>query len=163
MMDCELLAYLAGAIDSDGSICIVRKQPYRNDRTWPYYIPMVRLGQIHNGICSKLQKRFGGNINIRRENKKPHENGRFHNAKPMFIWQAYCSRAAAVASALLPYLTIKKKQAELLIRTLGVLDDSASAYIRGRKMYDERGRRKYHRLLEECRLKMGDLNGKPER
>ena len=161
--DRELLAYLAGAMDSDGSICIVRKKPKNKSRIWPYYMPSVRIGQIHDGICRLMKSRFGGSIHIRIEKKKRFPSGRFLNPKPMFIWGAQCGKAEEVAIALLPFLRIKKKQARLVMKARGLAIRSAKFYHRRRKIYEERGRAMMHKALNDCWLEMGDLNMKSKR
>lgn len=108
-MDALTLAYLAGAMDSDGSFGIKRStyaMRVRGDATQPVYSERAMLKQVTPEIPALLHECFGGTL--RREVK----GGNF---KPLHAWMTTDTNAAKVAEALLPYLRVKRRQAELLL------------------------------------------------
>ncbi len=103
------LAYLAGAIDSDGCITIVRlTYAVRSGkgRTPPFH-EQISLKQASSEIADLLKETFGG-WRWDKPAKGTH--------RKMYEWRAECSLAVAAARALLPYLRIKRQQAELLFK-----------------------------------------------
>ncbi len=116
-----MLAYLAGAIDSDGSISI-RRSTYgmrkRKDRISPMFSPRISLRQTSNIVPNLLKQVFGGTTYI----DKPAKNVK--NGKKLYCYEAQNLIAENAIRKLLPYLKIKKPQAELVlqlqqIKTLG--------------------------------------------
>ncbi len=106
-MDKATLAYLAGVIDSDGSIS-VRRSTYamrrRGDTGQPVYSERVKVKQVSPEAVDLLGETFGGS---RRVDKPSAKRGR-----PLFAWEATDKRAAEALALLLPYLRIKRRQAE---------------------------------------------------
>ena len=79
-MQNEILAYLAGAVDSDGSIGI-RKSTYatRHNTAWnPTYAARISLHQVTPQIPELLKETFDGSIT---KTKPSTENG-----KPLLAW-----------------------------------------------------------------------------
>jgi hypothetical protein len=109
-MDTITLAYLAGAIDSDGSISI-KKSTYhkrvRKDATNPVYSERVMLKQVTPDIPQLLQKTFGGSCVI----TKCYSD----NSKDLWSFNCTDKIAAHLCNQLLPYLRIKRRQAELAL------------------------------------------------
>lgn len=107
--DCTL-AYLAGAMDSDGFFTI-RRDTYhkrvRKDASNPVYCERMGLKQVTPDIPNLLRDTFEGHLY---QHKAQRENG-----KPLWVWIATDLRASNVAKALLPYLRVKRRQAELLL------------------------------------------------
>lgn len=113
MEDVKLtLAYLAGIIDGEGSIMIVRAKHEafmkQYDRNYPYYLPCVRVGMIDKEpiqlICDVMNM---GEV----ENEVSYQNKR-----PMFRWRVTNrEQCAEVINRLLPYLRVKKPQALLML------------------------------------------------
>jgi hypothetical protein len=101
MLDDTELAYLAGVIDSDGCITIT----CRKIGNCLSYREMMTLTQVSQEAVDMLHNEFGGSRSIKAINDQ----------KPLYVWQATTATAAACAEALLPYLRIKKRQAELLL------------------------------------------------
>lgn len=104
------LAYLAGAMDSDGHFSI-KKSTYhmrvRGDASNPVYSEQAGLKQVTEDIPVLLVETFGGHVGLR----KPQTE----NSKPLYHWMATDKIAANVACLLLPYLRVKKRQAKVLI------------------------------------------------
>lgn len=109
-MDRVLLAYLAGAIDSDGCITI-RRSTYemrvRGDATNPVYHERVMLKQVTPAIPNLLRETFGGYLRTEKPQTK--------NSRPLHAWRVSDAQAAEACRLLLPFLRVKKRQAELAL------------------------------------------------
>lgn len=109
-MDKVLLAYLAGAIDSDGSIGI-KKSTYhmrvRKDATNAVYSERVLLKQTTPDIPFLLKENFGGGLAITKGGSK--------NSKPLYSYSATDKIASNICRCLLPYLRVKKRHAEIVL------------------------------------------------
>jgi hypothetical protein len=102
----HLVAYLAGAIDSDGTIG-VRRLTYhmrvRGDARQPTYSERVMLKQVTPQIPELLKSTFGGSLTMQPPTAT---RGRL-----LYCWEATNRVAAAAFSAMIPYLTVKREQA----------------------------------------------------
>ena len=99
------LAYLAGLLDGEGSICILKgTRAYGTPKHWLE----VSIGNTHLGVLQWVQETFGGRVshNAERFTKRNHRTWR---------WRASASEAAAILRFLLPYLKIKVEQARLAL------------------------------------------------
>lgn len=94
------IAYMAGAMDADGCFRM-SKITIRGSTT---YSEVMTLGQIYPTVPNILKAAFGGHIQVRRHKKW----------KTMYYWVAQTKIAASAAKTLLPYLHLKKRQAEIL-------------------------------------------------
>ena len=102
----EHFAYLAGAIDSDGTIGIKRStysMRVTKDSAAPVFSERVSLRQVTPEITQLLYRAFGGSRYI----TKPSAI----NGRPLHTWTATDLRAVACLTALLPFLRIKATQA----------------------------------------------------
>lgn len=101
----ETLAYLAGVIDSDGTIGI-KINTWRSRQTGEQltYSERVHIRQVTREAIDLLAETFGGNVGI----EDPHSK----RGKPLYRWGVTDGRAVEVITALLPYLRIKRRQAE---------------------------------------------------
>jgi len=101
------LAYCAGVIDSDGTIG-VKKSSYGQrvvgDRRSPGYSERVCVKQVERGAVDLLKQLFGGTFYV----EHPQAGAR----RSLYVWQVTDRNAAACLSAVLPYLRIKRLQAE---------------------------------------------------
>ena len=101
-------AYLAGFIDGEGSLLL---QPHRR-KDWKrvYYCPEVDVYNTDPEILSVLREWTGlGSVNAFHNSKKP------SHYKIRYTWRITGLKAKMLLNTLLPYLQIKRKQAELLI------------------------------------------------
>jgi hypothetical protein len=102
------LAYLAGFMDGEGTIGMRRVVRPRNTSGYSYE-PYVSCGNTDPSIVTWLSEIFGGQVR-----KRAVTRGRNH--KPWFYhWQVKSRSATAVCRVLLPYLRMKRPQAELLL------------------------------------------------
>lgn len=106
----EVLAYAAGFIDGEGSIGIARANPrkgWHSRGTTPRYEAHVTVVNTVREPMEWLYQEFGGHL----RNKKPGKEG----WKPQYCWVISNRRAVSVLRELLPYLKVKRSQADLLI------------------------------------------------
>lgn len=129
----EILAYLAGCLDSDGFFTIRRdtRSMKAKSRT-PTHVAMVGLRQVTPQVPSLLQQTFGGHISITRSTAS--------NGRDLIGWVVTARAAMTVCELLLPHLRIKPRQAQILID------------LQGRKTLGGRGRVPDTELLERDRL-----------
>ena len=105
-MDETLLAYIAGVIDADGSITIAVTTPSRNGSTLRYS-EKVSLAQVNPQAIDLLREHFGGGLSIQKR--------RGISRRPLYRWQIGCRKAAKFLEQILPFLRIKRQQAEICL------------------------------------------------
>lgn len=104
------LAYLAGVIDSDGTIgikCNTYSMRVIKDSTQPTYSERVCLKQVEPQAIELVHSLFGGYKFISDPYCK--------RGKSLHGWQVTDKKAAVFLLAVLPFLRIKKRQAEVCI------------------------------------------------
>lgn len=94
------LAYLAGFVDGEGSITIFRSGGCDNLRFDVY--------NTNEDVLLWIKETFGGRVH------KVGRPGR-ENWKQEYSWQSSSQQAAKILIVLLPYLKIKRLQAEIFI------------------------------------------------
>lgn len=107
MSRATLLAYCAGVVDSDGTIG-VKRQTYSmriiGDSAQPSYSERVCVRQVEPQAIHLLHELFGGYLSVCDPSAR--------RGKPLFQWQVTDRKAARTLRSLLPYLRIKRAQAE---------------------------------------------------
>lgn len=116
----EVLAYLAGVIDSDGTIGIKRQRSYSGGDQ-PVYSERVCVKQVEAAAVDLLHETFGG---YRGRSGPSATRGR-----DLEVWQVTDKKAFACVVALLPYLRIKADQARNCIALRGVKEQSKKARV----------------------------------
>lgn len=106
MPTAEENAYFAGILDGDGSISIGRAHGIRRKNYQCF--PMARIINTHGGVCEFAKRLYGGTVYERKDREK---NGH----KRIFLWQTSSRKAESFLKLVLPYLVIKRKQAELVL------------------------------------------------
>ena len=132
----ELSAYLAGVIDSDGSIMIKRStwaMRNRNDTNWPVFserigIKLSTKRKENLTVLLIIKTKYGGSL--REETKIYQSKSGFTSKYPTYTYIASDKKATKFVIDIYPYLIIKKKQAELLLK-LRKSKNSAAAKRRG--------------------------------
>ena len=99
------LAYLAGVIDSDGSIYISKQPPY-GTQTNPAYRLVVNISQNTQEAQDFAESLYGG---VRRQ-QEPDGKSRVHT---LFRWQIDGHRAVQCIKDIYPFLKVKRLQAWL--------------------------------------------------
>lgn len=109
-MDVATLAYLAGAMDSDGFFSI-KKSTYhlrvRKDAVNAVYSERVGLKQVTPHVPQLLKDTFGGSFSSQAASTK--------NGRPLFSYNATDRVAANMCAALRPYLRIKVEQCDVIL------------------------------------------------
>jgi len=103
------IAYCAGLIDGEGSICVTKTKPMQN-RTNPLHAPLIRVGMNREKPMKFLQETFEcGNIfyeGVRKD--RPNQN-------PMYRWVVTNRNdVVKVIDMILPHLLVKNEQAILV-------------------------------------------------
>ena len=113
--DC-MFAYFAGAIDSDGFVSIQRStRKSKSGTVHTYYNAKIGFTSSNQTVVQHLLKEnFGGAVYTYQPDNP--------NYKAWSVWQVSDRHARRVLEALLPYLIIKKRQAELVIEFVGICE-----------------------------------------
>ncbi len=101
------LAWAAGFIDGEGSIRI-RRIPMPKHATPIFYGLALTAAQVGRAPLDKLQRLFGGAINLKQPSSRQGPN-----AAPYYSWMVTGHTAAAAIQAVRPYLVLKGEQATL--------------------------------------------------
>jgi len=101
------LAYWGGFFDGEGSISIYRYQNKSPYHVSPTYSVQMSLSQVNKQIVDLFSQRFKGTRAIRKH--------RIPNARTQYYWSARGRRAIAVIKELLPFLRLKRSQADLAL------------------------------------------------
>lgn len=100
-------AYAAGLIDADGSICYTKVR--RNDsKTGIRFVVLLELENKAPSLPQWLKTTFGGSFFSYTKNSQWKE-------QELWRWCLTCRRAMALIKRIQPFLTLKKKWADILI------------------------------------------------
>src|ERR1700747_2590374 len=105
-------AYLAGIIDGEGSIMMIhhKPRPNGNGTKWEYWVLRVSVANTDIRLIIWLLEKFGGGFSTGK-NKRP-------NQKDHYQWRLDSKRAEPILRAALPYLILKREQAELALKMI---------------------------------------------
>src|SRR4051794_10427350 len=149
------LAYLAGVMDSDGCISIGVDMSDVSKGKSPRFFELIAVHQVQPEAVQLCYELFGGNMSV----KKP----ACGSGRSLFAWSARNQIAVSVARALLPYLRLKRTQAEIVLALRAIKDrgriantcfEEGPTIIRqGRWGKPQTFRRRYlsPHVIEECR------------
>jgi len=105
------LSYIAGLIDGEGYIGI-KKSTYKSrvikDMVNAEYHERIQIRMVDEEAIKFIKENLGGNY----YREKPHSN----SPKPLFCYQASDLLAAKILKLLYPFLRIKKKNAEVILK-----------------------------------------------
>ncbi len=107
------LAYAAGIIDGEGSVCIIQLMPNGRDRKSPYIQAFVTVAMTDDRIPKWLAETFGGKATT---SLAPSQ--RKAGRKPVTTWRLTSDRAGEFCSLIRPYMRLKHRQADLLCELL---------------------------------------------
>jgi hypothetical protein len=121
-------AYLAGIIDGEGCICF--HKTHKNDVIRnSSYCPRVRITNTNKPLLDWVMVTVGLG-NVRRMKMYPSNN------IPGYEWYINGKRCAGLLIELLPYLKVKKLQADVVIRFSETMIPR-SEVVRGKKLSEE--------------------------
>jgi len=131
-------AYLAGILDGEGCLGI-----YKIRRK--YYITKIQVTNTRLKLLKWLQDRFGGNIYTSKDPRS--------NRKQVWNWTVAAKKAAIVAEAALPYLLLKRLQAEAIIKLQATrLNHELRRDIKDRVIVDNPMSTEYSNLYEKLKI-----------
>ena len=152
----EDLSYIAGVIDSDGYIGLVKQAEHRRKNGLTYgFKPTVVITQAQNDAITFINNIFPGGYRVLENPRKK------SNWKNLYYWGIH--RRELVRNFLcmiLPYLKIKRKQAELIIQFCEIRERVLS----DRSRLDKKGRPRrsskytYSGIERELWLQIKQLN-----
>lgn len=123
-MDEIVLAYLAGVLDSDGTIGIKRNTygvRVVGDSRQPTYSERIHIRQVDIEAIQLFSDTFGGNIGITDPYAK--------RGKTLWNWGQTDLKATTTLVYLLPFLRIKKRQAENCLALRELKEQSKKARV----------------------------------
>lgn len=114
-MDLDI-RYVAGLFDADGHITIGKWKPAANNRRgwsehYVRYQLLLAISQVHYPLIKKLADQFGGAFH---RNDSAHR--RNANNRIVYTWKLSSDMAAKMLKTMLPWLVVKKEQAELALK-----------------------------------------------
>lgn len=120
----EWYAWAAGIVDGEGCIYLIS---YKNRRTNKAKYLRLVVGNIDPRMLVKLRELFGGTVRSQKS-----------STRPMWIWSICCRQAEVAIRAILPWLVIKREQADVallcraLVKPLGTRRsaDEEALYVR---------------------------------
>lgn len=109
------LAYIAGLMDGEGSFCILKAESpetlRQTNRKSPVYYSVIRIGMVQKEPMEFIYQTFGFGI-VRDEGVRKDRP----TNQPMYRWTLHKkSQILEVCKELLPYLRVKKRQAQNII------------------------------------------------
>ena len=111
-----ILAYAAGIVDGEGCISIYRKPfrngPFKGSDSSNYHLTVV-VTQKDGKLVDWLYGNFGGSVSLLKKWERPDEKCWMHN------WTLNYQKASEFLKDIMPFLVIKKKQAEIAIKFQG--------------------------------------------
>ena len=108
-MNSELkVAYLAGALDSDGWFTIHKNTKQSVN---PTYSPKVGINQCQIEAIQLAQELYGGKVLV-----IDYKDQDRYSPKPMFHWSSNAATIEQMLIELIPHLRIKVRQAKVLLR-----------------------------------------------
>lgn len=114
------IAYCAGLLDGEGSICFIKQnkkgQHRKHGRKSPVYYGLIRIGLVSKDALEIINEVFPGSV-IRCEGVRKDRP----TYQVMYRWEMRKRKLLIpMLKTLIPYLVIKKRQAELLLETLSI-------------------------------------------
>jgi len=101
------LAYLAGLIDGEGSVGIMRNK--RNNLLMAHYHPYIQVCGTSERLMQWVHSKFGGKF------AKQTDSRTSKGFKQMYFVRWSYRKAYALAKELLPYLILKSEKAQVIV------------------------------------------------
>lgn len=104
------LGYLAGFIDGEGYIALTKRSVKSQGYGKEFFQPTIIVANTRPEVLRILQRHFGGSIMKKRLSLKSNK------WKDCYRWDYRGSRISSMLRLIAPFLILKKKQANLVIR-----------------------------------------------
>jgi len=124
------LAYAAGIVDGEGSVCLIRSRPGR------FPSPQVSVCSTDRELVDWFKERFGGTIVCKKR--------RFAHHSDAYDWKLIDRNALRFLSMVRPYLTLNRKFARVAL----LLDTYLDATPRNGR-YDEETMKRKQELIDK--------------
>jgi hypothetical protein len=118
-------AYLAGIIDGEGTITFSRITTRRNGHVYHNYSPHLSISNTDLGMIKSLKRRFGGGL-VR---VAPPSNKLWKRGSILYFRR---EEMLTLLPKVIPYLTSKKRKAELLLEYMTTRTESVNRDMSGR-------------------------------
>ncbi|GAI54865.1 unnamed protein product, partial [marine sediment metagenome] len=102
-----ILAYTAGIMDGEGCIGLYKEKAAHYNLGYNLIV-RVQIANTQEWLIRWLQMQFGGYIT--------HQYDERGNRKPLWQWRIAARKAAEFLKLILPYLYLKRSQAEIAIQ-----------------------------------------------
>lgn len=117
-----IYAYMAGIVDGEGSI-IISKQKRKENRSGCRFYPLLIITNTNKEVLDFFVEKTGyGRVFERPEQQKPY----FNSVKNCWRWAVKHTQVGEILKKLLPYLIIKKKQAENVLEFLQMFEGASN-------------------------------------
>ena len=104
------LVYFAGFFDGEGCIAISRQSHQYKGQPSQHYRLEVVVGSTNHWIIELMKFQFGGAVYCDRRDNHPKSH------RPFWRWMICSNKAVIFLQEMLPYLKLKKAEAEIAIK-----------------------------------------------
>lgn len=137
-----LYSYLAGFVDADGSISIKSLSKKK------YAVGFITVYNCNEAVINIFRKELGAG---KSRYKKTGKGKNKINWRPCWEWQLTAQKAAIAIRKIRPYLKIKDKQADLVLRLCKLKESSSGGLARWNPVRYERFQKLYIKLKDRCK------------
>ena len=110
-----ILAYLAGIIDGEGSLCIYRVNPATYNRyQTPNFRSVLNISNTKKELFDWIKYHFG-NLNKSKKHKRSIFKKNSTHERWIYEWVVQGHRLVDICTQVLPYLVLKRRQCELIL------------------------------------------------
>lgn len=138
------LQYIAGFFDGEGHIRITKTKHKTLPNIYKYYL-VIQFTNTHKEVMEKIHQVVGGSLTFNKGN---------HGLKPHWRVTLYTNKAYECIKILLPYLVVKKLEAECAIK----FQESLRPYGSGGGLTEEE-----LNFREECHLLIKSMHCRPRK
>lgn len=125
------LAYMAGIMDGEGCVCICKGRDSVCRRGYHIYLE-VTVGNTNEWLIQWLKLQFGGTA---------HKTLGKRNQRDWWTWSVSANKSVEFLKSLLPYLQIKRPQAELAIQFQSKMRHRSSTGLTDKEAAEQEGAR----------------------
>jgi len=111
------IPYLAGLVDADGCISARKQLDKRCGKHT--YTTKLGVSNASQPLVDWLLTRFGGGVSLS-------NRGKLETRQPSWRWEISGKSAGPILIALLPFLRVKRAQAELALQFIGTIGEQGT-------------------------------------